>query len=234
MHAAGEFRVAFTGDFVSRSGTPLYRDYGVGVLEAQPGLRITSFAEHRGEIDPQQIGDSQAVVVLSPKVSAHSLSQSENLLAIGRFGVGFDSVDVLACTAADVILMTAVGAVDRSVAEATLGLDAGTDASGADQRPSGARGSLARPQRLHGTRTARSITGHRRHGGHRAALVELVRGFGMGEVIAFDPYLDPKVALGAGGNPGRTRRIDASGRFRIHSLPVEPRHAKPDRAGNWP
>ena len=54
------------------------------------------------------------------QVTAASLSRSENLLAIGRFGVGYDSVNVPACTAADVALVTTVGAVDRSVAEGTI------------------------------------------------------------------------------------------------------------------
>ena len=47
--------------------------------------------------------------------------KSADLLAIGRFGVGYDSVDVEACTAADVAVIITAGAVDRSVAEATVG-----------------------------------------------------------------------------------------------------------------
>ena len=44
-----------------------------------------------------------------------------DLLAIGRFGVGYDAVDVAACTEADVVVFITAGAVDRSVAEATVG-----------------------------------------------------------------------------------------------------------------
>ena len=47
-------------------------------------------------------------------------SRSHDLLFISRFGVGYDSVDVPACTAADVVVLIAAGAVDRSVAEATV------------------------------------------------------------------------------------------------------------------
>jgi phosphoglycerate dehydrogenase-like enzyme len=43
------------------------------------------------------------------------------LLAISRFGVGFDSVDIAACTENDVAVFIATGAVDRSMAEATVG-----------------------------------------------------------------------------------------------------------------
>src|ERR1700686_973276 len=115
MHASDRvFRVAFTGDFYKAHGAPLYRQFGLEVLDAQPTIRYTAFPENLPEIDPAQIGDAQGVVVLGPRVTARRLSTSENLLAIGRFGVGYDSVDVDACTAADVALVTAVGAVDRS------------------------------------------------------------------------------------------------------------------------
>ena len=59
--------------------------------------------------------------MLTPRVTATSLLNTPDLLAVGRFGVGYDTVDVAACTAADVLLFIAAGAVDRPVAEATLG-----------------------------------------------------------------------------------------------------------------
>ena len=86
------------------------QDFGLSVLDAAPNVRYSKFAEHRPEIDPEQIGDAQGVIVLAPRVTVRSLSKSENLLAIGRFGVGYDAVDVAACTAADVALITTVGA----------------------------------------------------------------------------------------------------------------------------
>jgi phosphoribosylformylglycinamidine synthase len=58
--------------------------------------------------------------VLTPRVTERSLFRRSDLLVIARFGVGYDSVDVDACTDADVVLTIATGAVDRSVAEATL------------------------------------------------------------------------------------------------------------------
>ncbi len=68
-----------------------------------------------------QVGDAQGVIVLSPQVNRDSLVNCEELLAVGRFGVGYDSVDVNACTQSDVVVFITPGAVDRSVAEATIG-----------------------------------------------------------------------------------------------------------------
>src|SRR5262245_34213719 len=113
------FRIALTADFYYPDGTPRHRDIGLGLLDGS-GVEVTRFAEHRPEIGPDQLAGVNGAIVLAPRVTARSLSAASELLALGRFGVGYDSVDVPACTAADVVLFTAVGAVDRSVAEATV------------------------------------------------------------------------------------------------------------------
>lgn len=192
------FHVAYTGDFYLPDGAPLYRDFGLSVLQAQPGIHYTAFDEHQREIAPDQIGAANAVIVLSPRVTPGSVSSSENLLAFGRFGVGYDSVDVPACTAADVALVTAVGAVDRSVAEATLGwMLALTHRVRAKDR-------LVRESRWHqrsgymGRELRDRTLGIVGLGGIGRALVELARGFGMRQPLAFDPYVDRALAEKSG------------------------------------
>ncbi len=115
------FRVALTADFYDANGQPKFRDLGLSVFDELPTIDITRFDTHREEITPEQIAAAQAVLVLTPRVTADTLSHSENLLVVSRFGVGYDSVDVTACTQADVLLTITRGAVDRSVAEATVG-----------------------------------------------------------------------------------------------------------------
>ena len=115
------FRVTLTADFYDAEGRLKYRDIGLDLLESIPSLAVSRFADHRAEIEPQQLAGANGVIVLSSRVTARSLSASADLLAIGRFGVGYDSVDVTACTAADVVLFITTGAVDHSVAEATVG-----------------------------------------------------------------------------------------------------------------
>ena len=111
------FRVGLTGDFYDPEGRLIYRDIGLDVLE---GMSVQRLDEHRPEIGPDQLAGLQGVIVLTPRVTARSVSAADDLLAVGRFGVGYDSVDVAACTRADVALFIAAGAVDRSVAEATV------------------------------------------------------------------------------------------------------------------
>src|SRR5262245_11912820 len=118
---ARKFVVTLTADFYDSSGAPKYRDLGLSVLAQNPHIEQRIFKEHRRQIGADQIGDAQGVIVLTPTVTAESVSNSANLLVIARFGVGYDSVDVKACTAADVLVTITTGAVDRPVAEATIG-----------------------------------------------------------------------------------------------------------------
>jgi phosphoglycerate dehydrogenase-like enzyme len=113
--------VALTADFFDADGLPKYRDIGLDRFAASPRIAVDRFGDHRPEIAPEQLAGINGVVVLTPRVTAASLAAAEDLLVVSRFGVGYDSVDVAACTAADVVLCIATGAVDRPVAEATVG-----------------------------------------------------------------------------------------------------------------
>jgi len=115
------FRVSLTADFYDEGGQPKFADLGLGLFDEQDNINVSKFNEHRSEITSDQMVDCQGVIVLTPRVTADSLADSDNLLAIGRFGVGYDSVDVDACTSSDVLAMITAGAVDRPVAEATVG-----------------------------------------------------------------------------------------------------------------
>src|SRR2546423_852995 len=115
------FQVALTADFYTPSGEPKFADLGLSVFDEHAHIQVRPFAEHRPQIGADQLAGANGVIVLTPRVTAETLTAADDLLAVGRFGVGYDSVDVAACTAADVLLLITTGAVDRPVAEATVG-----------------------------------------------------------------------------------------------------------------
>lgn len=115
------FNVKLTADFYDASGAPKYKDLGLNVFDDQPQITLANFAEHRKAISPDQLAGANGVIVLTPAVTKDSVSGAKDLLAVGRFGVGYDAVDVAACTEADVALFITAGAVDRPVAEAVAG-----------------------------------------------------------------------------------------------------------------
>ena len=114
------FHVALTHDFYDELGEPKFEDLGLGVFDPHPHIEVSSFSRHQPVIGAEQLIGVNGVIVLAPQVTRETLADPENLLAIGRFGVGYDTVDVGACTEADVLVMIAAGAVDRPVAEATI------------------------------------------------------------------------------------------------------------------
>jgi phosphoglycerate dehydrogenase-like enzyme/2-keto-3-deoxy-L-rhamnonate aldolase RhmA len=191
------FRVALTADFYAADGAPKYRDIGLDRFFGT-GVVVGPFAEHRPEIGSDQLTGANGVIVLTPRVTAASLRNTPDLLAVGRFGVGYDTVDVAACTAADVLLFIAAGAVDRPVAEATLGWmlalthrvrvkDRFVREARWDDR-SGQMGTELRDRTL-------GVIGF---GGIGRALVKLLAGFGMNPPLVFDPFVKPADAAKLG------------------------------------
>ncbi len=188
MSPSSPFRVALTADFYDASGQTKYRDIGLGLFESHSRIAVARFADHRPEIEPDQLAGVNGVIVLAPRVSARSLSASTDLLAIGRFGVGFDSVDVAACTAADVVLCIASGAVDRPVAEATVGwmLALTHHFRMKDRLIREARWD-ERSQYM-GCELRERTLGVIGFGGIGRSLVQLLSSFGMRQPLVFDPF----------------------------------------------
>jgi phosphoglycerate dehydrogenase-like enzyme len=131
-------------------------------------------------------------------VTKASVSRSDDLLAIGRFGVGYDSVDVDACTEADVAVFIAVGAVDHSVAEATVAWMLALTHHVRAKDNLVRRGAWDDRSRWMGRELRDRTLGVVGLGGIGRALVKMLAGFGMNPPLAFDPYVDRVAALELG------------------------------------
>ena len=214
-----KFIVTMTADFFDAAGCPKYRDLGLAVFDGQEHVERRVFSEHRAEIGPDQIGDAQGVIVLTPSVTAHSVSRPENLLAIGRFGVGYDSVDVAACTAADVLLFITAGAVDRPVAEAVVGWMIALAHKVRIKDSLVRTGRWDDRSRHMGCELRERTLGVIGLGGIARATVGLLQGFGMNPPLAYDPLLDPSIAGRLGVRLVGSGRTAAGGRLRFAALP---------------
>ncbi|MBI4659442.1 MAG: hydroxyacid dehydrogenase [Verrucomicrobia bacterium] len=191
---SAKFRVVITGDFYYPDGSLRYPDIGLNLLERANHMEVTRFNEHRNEIGSDQIGSANGVIVLAPRVTRASLQSPRDLLALGRFGVGYDTVDVAACTEANVVLYITPGAVNRSVAEATvcwmLALSHHVRAKDTLVRA----GRWDERTRYLGCELRNRTLGIVGFGRIGQALVELLRGLGMNPPLAFDPYVKPEAA----------------------------------------
>ncbi len=192
------FRIALTGDFYDDAGNIKFGDIGLDRLQNRPGIEMTRFAEHRPVIGPDQFGDANGVLVLTPRTTAATLANSDNLLALARFGVGYDNVDVAACTANDVVLTIAAGAVDRPVAEATVGWMIALSHHFLMKDRMVRQANWGIRTQFMGSELRDRTLGVVGFGGIGKELVRLLAGFGMKTPLIFDPFLSAESAAAAG------------------------------------
>ena len=198
MEVNGEFRVTFTADFLTDIGRPRFREYGFEELDRFPGIHASHFPKHEAEIAPEQIAGSQGVIVLTPRVTAATLEDSSALLSISRFGVGYDSVDVDACTKADVLVTITSGAVDRPVAEAVVGWMIALSHHVLSKDRLLREGGWDDRTRYMGTELRDRTLGVVGFGGIGRHLIGLLSGFGMATPLIYDPYIDEETARSFG------------------------------------
>lgn len=192
------FRIALTADFYDESGAPRYSDFGLDTFDGHDHIVVSKFSAHQGEIFSEQLAGHHAALVLSPKVTADSLAGCENLLAISRFGVGYDSVDVEACTANNVLVTITPGAVDRPVAEATIGWMLALTHRILQKDRLVRTGCWDDRSQYMGCELRDRTLGVIGLGGIGRKLVQMLQGFGMRQPIAYDPFASPEVFTESG------------------------------------
>ncbi|MFW5680803.1 MAG: NAD(P)-dependent oxidoreductase [Pseudomonadota bacterium] len=114
------FEVALSGDFRKPDGTMAYPDFDLAPLQAEPGLNLRWVDPVEGMIPGEALEEVDALILLGSRFTARSVPTSGRLAVVARFGVGYDSVDVAACTGADIALVTTPDGVRRPVAVAIL------------------------------------------------------------------------------------------------------------------
>lgn len=92
-------------------------------LRDDPRFELTSKPGLKGEELANAIADADAVLVRSAtRITRESLARADKLKAIGRAGVGVDTIDVDAATARGIPVLTAPGGNTISAAELTMAL----------------------------------------------------------------------------------------------------------------
>ena len=116
-HQANSFRVGFSADFCREDGTLAFPDIGLSLLDAVPEVSYEFLKDYEPEYVPAQLTDYDVLISLKPRITAQSLVSAERLCAIGRCGVGYDNVDLQACTERGIAVYITPGGVVRPVAE---------------------------------------------------------------------------------------------------------------------
>ena len=114
------FRVGITRDFLAPDGSLGFGDIGLGLLDQNPDLHWEFLPGACDEIAPEVADEYDALLVLAPRVTARTVDACERLCLIARFGVGYDNVDIDACTRNAVMLSITPDGVRRPVATSAL------------------------------------------------------------------------------------------------------------------
>ena len=116
------FRVGITADFLKADGSLGFGDIGLETLSENPQIYYEYLPPCGAEL-PAKIADRfDALLVLAPRVTAATVEQCRRLTLVARFGVGYDTVDVGACTRNNVLLTITPSGVRRPVAVSALAM----------------------------------------------------------------------------------------------------------------
>ena len=206
-----KFEVLLSGDFVDAQGNTI-GDLALDLLFDDRRIHY-DYIEHQRpqpddtnyqnrlynlEILPTDVNAADAIVICRPwvKPTAFALG-AERLVAIGRAGIGYDKIDLAACTENDVVVFNSPNGLTHSTASAALIFMLTLS------RQFNLQQELVRTHRWDRQKDAigQDLTGHTLGivglGKTGLELARLVVPFQM-RVIAYSPHADPKQAAQLG------------------------------------
>ncbi len=188
------FRVALSGDFLDAEGNPAFPDFDLRPLQGDPSIEHV-FLPHREVIGASDLEGFDALILLIPRITRESFPADGRLAVIARFGVGYDTVDVDACTDNGCALVIAPDGVRRPVATAVITLMLALTMRLMDKDRITRRGpdGWATRSRYMGTGLIGRTLGSLGIGNIGAEVFRLAKPFGM-NFIAHDPYAHPGLA----------------------------------------
>jgi len=164
------------------------------ILDPLPHIEYGYFETEGDTVAAHEIAHCDAVITLAKRFDTTSLAGNDRLAVIARWGVGYDMIDVDACTEAGVLLAITVDAVRKPVAEAilTFFLALAKRLPAKDKLVRSGRWDL-RPS-TSGLGLSGKTVGSVGLGNIAGEMFRLLHPFDLGRKLAADPYGDPKMA----------------------------------------
>jgi phosphoglycerate dehydrogenase-like enzyme len=185
---AQTFRVGFSADFRRDDGSLAFPDIGLSLLDGVAGLEYEFIREYRPQYEPEQLMEYDVLISLKPRVMAESLRGVSRLCAIGRCGVGYDNVDLNACTDSGVAVYITPEGVVRPVAESIVLLLLALSHRLLQKDRMVRQGHWAESTLALGREPRDRVVGTIGLGNIAAEAVRLMRVLDVRRFLAFDPY----------------------------------------------
>ena len=195
---SAQFQVGISADFLNEHGELVFPDIGLSLLSGMEGLSYEFLLPYRPEYDREQLAGCDVVISLKPRVTARSLEGVERLCAIGRCGVGYDNVDLPACTARDVAVYITPTAVVRPVAESIVLLVLALSHHLVLKDMLVREGKWVESTRRLGREPRGRVAGSVGLGNIGSETMRLLAPFGFARLLAFDPWTTPEKAARLG------------------------------------
>ncbi|SEF06669.1 D-3-phosphoglycerate dehydrogenase [Rhizobiales bacterium GAS188] len=188
------YRVALSGDFRKADGSPVFPDFDLEPLRRAPRVEM-AYLDPADPIRAEQLADFDALILLAHRFAKESVPPNGRLGVVARFGVGYDTVDVEACTKAGIALVITPDGVRRPVAVSivTLMLALTGKLMVKDRLTREGPPGFARRGQHMGVGLVGRTLGSIGIGNIGAELFRLLKPFDM-KFIAHDPYADRKLA----------------------------------------
>jgi phosphoglycerate dehydrogenase-like enzyme len=187
-HSARSFRVALSADFCDPQGKPVFPDLSLSLLDAVPAIAYEFLSEYRPEYAAEQLGNCDVLISLKPRVTAQSLQKASRLCAIGRCGVGYDNVDLEACTENGTAVYITPGGVIRPVGESIVLLMLALSHNLIAKDRMVRQGQWTQSTRRLGREPRQRVVGTIGLGNIAAEAIRLLKAFDVAKFLAFDPY----------------------------------------------
>ena len=195
----GRIRVALSSDFRKADGTPTFPSFDLAPLMDDPDIEIVWADAVDGEIPAAALEGCHGLILLVPKLTARSIPASDTLAVVARFGVGYDNVDVAACTEAGIACVITPAGVRRPVAVSviTYVLTLSQNLLIKDRLTRQGPPGWARRAEHMGVGLVGKTLGQLGIGNIGAEVFRMAAPFGF-RFIAHDPYADPALAAELG------------------------------------
>lgn len=190
--------MVLSADFLDERGTVVFPDIGLETVRGRPGVSVRFLERYEPVYRPDMLREADVLLSLKPRVTAESLEQADSLCAIGRFGVGYDNVDLDACTERDIAVYITRRAVVRPVASSILLLVLATSHNLVWKDRLIRRGEWAASTRVPGKEPRGRVIGTVGLGNIAREAMRLLAVLEPAEMLAYDPGVTQAAADGLG------------------------------------
>ncbi len=194
-----KFHVGLSADFMKGDGSPAFPSFDLSPLDEDERIDWRFVPVTGGRIAAEDMQGLDALILLATRFDADSFPGDDRLALIARFGVGYDTVDVEACTRNNVALTITPNGVRRPVAVSILTFILALSGKLLQKDRATREGpdGWAKKAQLMGEGLVGRTLGSDGIGNIGAEMFRMVQPLGM-KFIAHDPFADPAVASGLG------------------------------------